>query len=79
MGEELTANEMRVLRDVFERTRGQAWEPPQPDSRIVKRWIEAGYVRRCDMRCGFEAFKDTGLNWTEAGRAALSTLPKADQ
>lgn len=56
---------------VYTLTGGKAWEPPEPKSRPVIRLIEDGYVRRVDGRCGFEAFKDAMLTWTDAAHAAF--------
>ena len=60
---------------IWQATKGRAWEPrggtknPQ-----VRRLIDAGYVRVCDMRFGFEAMKDAGLCWTEAGKIAAKAI-----
>lgn len=51
---------------------GKAWEPPDPHSPFIDEMIEAGYIRRCNMRCGFELLKDAGVTWTEAGRMAMA-------
>lgn len=64
---------MSILRDLWKQTGGKAWEPKDPSLPLFDEWIKAGYVRRCDMRCGFEAFKDAGIAWTEAGKAAMRT------
>lgn len=67
-----SAKDFDSLRKLFERTGGKAWEPPTPNYPWIVKMIEAGYLRRCDMRCGFEAFKDAGLTFTDAGRRMLA-------
>lgn len=60
------------VRLLWERSKGKAFEPVQHDSKGVLWLIENGFMKRVDGRCGFEAFKDSMLAWTPAGRAALS-------
>lgn len=71
----MTAEEIpySFLVALWKKTGGKAWEPPDMNCPTVKRLIDAGYVRRCTMRCGFEAF-DTGLQWTEAGKLAVRSI-----
>lgn len=56
---------------LWDRSQGQAWEPPNPEHPSVLKLIEDGWLRRTDGRCGFERFKDSMLAWTPAARAAL--------
>lgn len=58
---------------LYERTGGQAWEPRIHTNEFIEWMLREGYVRRVDGRCGFEAFKDSMLAWTDAARAALAT------
>jgi len=69
-----TVKDLEHLEKVFERTGGEAWEPLNPWYPWLERMIGAGFLRRCDMRCGFEAFKDSGLVFTDAGRIVLAAL-----
>lgn len=59
-----------TIAELWAKTEGRAWEPPQPRHPLVERLIHQGYARRVDGRCGFEAMKDAMLTWTEAGKAA---------
>jgi hypothetical protein len=59
------------VRELYAKSGGKAWEPPDRNHPLIVRLIERGYLRRCVMRCGFEAF-DSGVNWTDAGHAALT-------
>jgi hypothetical protein len=67
--------DMRNLREMWRRTKGEAWEPQNPKHELLDRLIAAGYLKRVDGRCGFEAFKDAMIAWTEAGRAAMQVEP----
>lgn len=58
---------------LWEKTNGEAWEPTDRNHAQVRRLIDAGYLVRCPMRCGFEAF-DTGVKWTEAGKQAAAAI-----
>jgi hypothetical protein len=69
-----TTKDLEHLAIVFEKTGGKAWEPPSPQFPWIERMVAAGFLRRCDMRCGFEAFKATGLTFTDAGRIVLAAL-----
>jgi len=60
-----------LARLVFAKAGAAAWEPPEPNHPTIIKLIDAGYLRRCDMRCGFERFRDTGVKWTEAGLAVV--------
>lgn len=59
------------IRRIYEHGKGKAWEPPDIEHPTVKVLIDGGWVKRCQMRCGFEAF-DTGVKWTDAARIALN-------
>lgn len=48
-----------------------AWEPANPKHPVVVQLVDAGYLKRVDGRCGFEAFKESMVKWTDAGRAAV--------
>ncbi len=48
-----------------------AWEPADPRHPVINQLVEAGYLRRVHGRCGFEAFKESMVKWTEAGRVAV--------
>jgi hypothetical protein len=76
MGAPFNAADLRGLRTLWEKTGGRAWEPPAPGYPWIVRMIEAGFVRRVDMRCGFEAMKDAGLAFTDAGRRVLAIEPE---
>lgn len=77
MRDELNAKDREQLVLLFEKTNGQAWEPPAPHYPWLVKLINAGYLKRCDMRCGFEAMKDAGVTWTQAGRDAIQALKVA--
>lgn len=64
----MTEADANLLAKCWEKSGGRAWEPRDPKSPFFDRMIEAGYLRREDGRCGFEAFKDSHITWTEAGR-----------
>jgi hypothetical protein len=67
----LDERDLAQIDTLLNRTQGRAWEPPAPNHPWLRKLTEAGVLRRCDMRCGFEAFKETGLEWTEAGRLVV--------
>lgn len=67
----MTDKDFATLKEVFARTGGKAWEPRDPKHPAVERMVAAGFVKRVDGRCGFEAFKDSHLAFTEAGLRAL--------
>lgn len=77
MIDELTQKDREQLLILFEKSNGQAWEPPAPNYPWLVKLIDAGYLKRCDMRCGFEAFKDSGVTWTQAGRDAIAAMKVA--
>lgn len=54
------------VRALYSRSHGQAWEPRDPFTPGCNALVGEGYCRRVDGRCGFEAFKDAMLEWTEA-------------
>lgn len=56
---------------LWERSGGKSWEPPDPQNKHVIWLIDNGFVRRVDGRCGFEAFKDSMLTWTIAAKAVF--------
>jgi len=55
------------------KTHGKAWEPQNLKAPLIVHLIDAGYLKRCAMRCGFEAF-DTGVDWTDAGKVAAKAI-----
>jgi hypothetical protein len=57
--------------ELFNKSEGKAWEPPDLKRPWIKQLIADGYLRPCTMRCGFEAF-DSGVEWTSAARAAIT-------
>lgn len=73
---ELNTREMATLRQLWDGTKGKAWEPGKlaaTDARFDP-YVRAGYLKRVDGRCGFERFKDSMLAWTEAGRPPCLSL-----
>lgn len=63
-----------TARSIYAASKGtrQAWEPTIGNkSPIVCDLVEAGYLRRVKMRCGFEAFGEVGIMWTEAAHEAF--------
>lgn len=72
MGERVMT--LASIKLLYERTGGQAWEPGDLHHPHVKTLVDGGWVKRCHMRCGFEAF-DTGVSWTDAARLALQPTP----
>jgi hypothetical protein len=72
----LSEKQMEVLRECWRRSPGKAWEPQGGTATpLIRKFIEAGYLRAVDGRCGFEKFKDSMVTWTEAGKAAMSQTP----
>lgn len=69
----LTDKDLAALRTLWARTKGEAWEPPDPNYPWLVAMIDEGFIRRVDGRCGFEKFKDSMIAWTEAGRTALAS------
>lgn len=68
----LSEKQMEVLRECWRRSPGKAWEPNGGiKTPLIQSFIEAGYLRTADGRCGFEKFKDSMVMWTEAGKAAM--------
>lgn len=69
----LTDNEKRGLDEAWRRSPGKAWEPKDPTVPAAKAriaaWVDAGFVRWVDGRCGFEVIPQSMLAWTQAGRA----------
>lgn len=63
----ISENDEILLRNLYEKSKGKAWEPRDPSSKFLKRMVDAGYLRRVDGRCGFERFKDSHIAWTELG------------
>ena len=50
------------------------WGPPFYQSPRVMLLVEEGWLRRVNGRCGFEAFPDMCLEWTEVGAAAMRLM-----
>lgn len=67
------ARHAQTLRD---RIKGPAWEPENMKSDLLLELINAGWLRRCAMRFGFEAF-DTGVKWTDPALLFFSLSPKS--
>lgn len=61
----------RLLDECWLRTHGEPWAPKDPTTPLCAQMIETGFVRRCDMLCGLERLAGAGLEWTDAGRAAM--------
>lgn len=70
----VTEGEAGSLVALFVKCGGKSFEAKDPNGKTANRLIELGMMRRCDMRCGFEAMKDAGLAWTPAGRAVVAAL-----
>jgi hypothetical protein len=71
----LNAKDREHLAHPVREVERQAWEDrPRRTIRGSVKLIDAGYLKRCDMRCGFEAFKDSGVTWTQAGRDAIAAM-----
>jgi hypothetical protein len=67
----------RLLAECWKRSEGRAWEPPRIKGNPFFDWaVKEGYLRVVNGRCGFEAFKDSMVTWTDAGRTALSSHRK---
>lgn len=62
---------------LWEKTHGKAWEPRDYRHPFIDKMIRAGFLERCTMRFGFEAF-DTGVDWTPAGRIAAKAIQDGD-
>jgi hypothetical protein len=78
----IDGGDLKLLERLLQRTGGEAWEPPDPRADRFDTLIAGGYLVRCDMRCGFEAFRDSGVRWTDAGRRAIEArvaLRRADE
>jgi hypothetical protein len=75
----VVSKDIQSLAVLLEKTGGKAWEPPAPRYPWIVKMIDAGFLKRCDMRCGFEAFKDTGLRFTDAGILALTLLENSHE
>lgn len=73
----LTESERQQLHKVWLRTKGQAWEPPNPRHEMITRLVSEGYLKRVDGRFLFERFKDSMLDWTDAGRQAMEAIDAA--
>lgn len=68
----LTERELSVLRTCFERFGAKGWEPRGgTNTPIIRKFVETGYLKIIDGRCGFERLKDAMVTFTEAGRTAL--------
>ena len=66
----------RTLASLWEKTGGNAWEPPALNHPLIVQMIDGGWVKRCTMRSMFDAF-ETGVKWTDAARAYFSLSVKA--
>ena len=76
----LTPKQREVLAKCWKQSPGKAWEPRGGTNiPIIKAFVEAGYLRIVDGRCGFEAFKDSMVTWTEAGTVAMEATMKAKE
>lgn len=71
---------IKDVRKLWERSKGKAFEPKVYTNAFIEYLLKEGWMRRCDMRCMFEAFRDTGLAWTGAAKAyfELEEARKAD-
>lgn len=73
MLKQISQNDHDILKAIFRKTGGGAWEPPDLKHPFIARSIAAGYLRRLDGRCGLEAIKDSHVGFTDAGREAFAT------
>jgi hypothetical protein len=79
---DIDGRDLKLLESLFELSGGKAWSPADPRADWLTTVIAAGYLVRCNMRCGFEAFRETGLRFTDAGRRAIEAriaLRRADE
>lgn len=68
---EQQARIINTLARCFEQYGGHGWEPKDTQAPAIVWAIEEGFLRRLDGRCLFEAFKDSHVGWTLAGRMAM--------
>lgn len=61
------------LRKIWDGTGDIGWEPRAgiDYNEPVKRLLDEGWLKRCVMRCGFEAM-NSGVRWTKAAIAAFT-------
>lgn len=62
---------LKLLRQLFVKTEGRGWAPPDPSHPLILAAVEQGFLRRVDGRCGFERLRDACVAWTPAGRHAV--------
>lgn len=70
----ISDKDMALLQRCWTLGKGKTWEPADPFNPFIVRMVAAGFLWRSDGRCGFEAFKDSFVNWTDAGRLAMTGL-----
>lgn len=61
-----------VLKNLWKKFPGTAWEPRDHQHPFILAAIEAGYFKRSDGRCGFERLKDAFISWTPAAIHAMT-------
>lgn len=70
----LTDKELSTLKECWKRSPNKGWEPKGgANTPYIKKFVEAGFLKVADGRCGFEKIKDAMVTWTEAGRKAMET------
>lgn len=68
----MTDDDRKIMRRLFDRYDTKGWEPQERNHPFIVRAIAAGYLRRLNGRCGFEAFRDSHIAFTEAGAEAMA-------
>lgn len=61
------------VRRLWDKTGGVSFEPLDPSAPQVDALIAAGWVRRCDGRCGFELLRDAMLAWTDTAKDVMAS------
>lgn len=62
------------IRRVWKMFGRRAWEPVNPQSNAIKHYVENHVLERVDGRCGFEAFKDSHVKFTEIAPLFMENL-----
>lgn len=76
----LSDREQATLAECWRRSGGKAWEPRGGTNTLsVRKYVEAGYLKVVNGRCGFELLKDAMVDWTEAGRTAFHQRESAGE
>lgn len=69
----MSEKRLAILLKCFVNYDGRGWEPKDTNAPTILWAIEEGYLKRADGRCMFEAFKDSHVTWTLAGRQAMES------